>query len=53
MPFPQKKKKFMHAFPAKKEVHACLPAKRDSVFSQKKGTAFRWMANLTAAKTDV
>jgi hypothetical protein len=43
--FPAKKKKFMHAFPAKKKkfMHAYL----------QKGTAFRWMVNLTAAKTDV
>jgi hypothetical protein len=57
--------KFMHAFPAKKkEVHACLSRKKKkfmhaylqkgtAFFRKKKGTAFRWMANLTAAKTDV
>jgi hypothetical protein len=48
--------KFMHAFPAKKkEVHACLSRKKKKFMHAylQKGTAFRWMVNLTAAKTDV
>jgi hypothetical protein len=32
----KKKRSSCMPFPQKKEVHACLPAKRDSVFSQKK-----------------
>jgi hypothetical protein len=45
MPFPQKKRSSCMPFPQKKKkfMHAYL----------QKGTAFRWMVNLTAAKTDV
>jgi hypothetical protein len=39
----------------KKEVHACLSRKKKKFMHAylQKGTAFRWMVNLTAAKTDV